>query len=1001
LEDADFQNGTIHDKTGVALTLKVNRLTGDIPHALENAYSIDILTGNVFQCVDYSKLPHEDPAYRYYVCGSDELNQSMIAFVSLLVGLAVCFLFFAAIYYRVRLPEERVWTNLSSLLSRIRATAGYVVEYTNTIGVQVDSLKPPVHALRPHSDKYPNYLHFLSSLNLLRRIFLRICAVVLLCCLPVYLLYYLLNTETSEYSTHTDRYAWITTTAFLSGQTPAVTLFCMWMTLCSVLVGYVLLLYNVTYKSSITTALRSKLLSMSSGRSSTERESECTVASSDLAHPLAPEFPATVTDDTAPEEVSGLSSLLPRQSSVQRRSDSTAVTQRELRVRYSETVTEFPAAPLPYEPPTTSHTRDKMSASSPARSSSAASSSTLPLYAQSAESSAAAQSVMYAGDERPATEDASLLDDKPVPQGRKSSTTTPTNAGRSPSVSARSTRSDSLFKSLKDSSITFSQRLSEMFTVVVKKVNFLSILPMSVCFLMNAVAAITANVVYVCVMYSDIPSVAMFLVQISMAAFKLFWNLFVVRKLISHIPYNKDSIRMHALMLIFNTLVAPCIASAFTDSACFKDLIFGSNTMTTSYAYESCLEAYQLYTDGEFTTICTHYAQTEYVTEYNPPFVYNYSCGSSILTSYIPVYIYSYTMLALILPLVFLALASTPTRYIPKFLLRQVDAILRPQDRTDTLTTPISALANGRPSGMAAVFVHFQHVFKARSVQALAVQHLTILLTFGMASPMLAIVVCAAIVVDTYTIQTLMIRYVEYQTKGSVFYDTFNTEGSGSNSSGSVRDSEHSVVSSLHSGHSDPASATASRADAENPSTVGGTIGTDTEAANERSSLLSLRDDSVASSSQNTLLEQIHEEERMCELDAICAGTWRCLRHTIWMVYYFCIVFYSALLFDVVGDSRGLMAAISVPISALIVAVFSRVMMATILTELRTLFLSREDAAYERLKAECGGEGSTPRTSESSSSRSGIDTSSGEGGLYRAASVAPSVVENDLTVPLV
>jgi hypothetical protein len=106
LEDADFQNGTIHDKTGVALTLKVNRLTGDIPHALENAYSIDILTGNVFQCVDYSKLPHEDPAYRYYVCGSDELNQSMIAFVSLMVGLAVCFLLFAAIYYRVRMPNK-------------------------------------------------------------------------------------------------------------------------------------------------------------------------------------------------------------------------------------------------------------------------------------------------------------------------------------------------------------------------------------------------------------------------------------------------------------------------------------------------------------------------------------------------------------------------------------------------------------------------------------------------------------------------------------------------------------------------------------------------------------------------------------------------------------------------------------------------------------------------------------------------------------------------------
>jgi hypothetical protein len=926
LEDADFQNGTIHDKTGVALTLKVNRLTGDIPHELENAYSIDILTGNVFQCVDYSKLPHEDPAYRYYVCGSDELNQSMIAFVSLLVGLAVCFLLFAAIYYRVRLPGERVWTNLSSLLSRIRATAGYVMEYTNTIGVQVDSLKPPVHALRPHSDKYPNYLHFLSSLNLLRRIFLRICLVVLLCCLPVYLLYYLLNTETSEYSTHTDRYAWITTTAFLSGQTPAITLFCMWMTLCSVLVGYVLFLYNVTYKSSITTALRSKLLSMSSGRSSTERESECTVASSDLAHPLAPEFPATVTDDTAPEEVSGFSSLLPRQSSVQRR------------VRYSEAVTEFPVAPLPYEPPAIAAAPGVVS----------------PLYRADPTAATQSGSVMFAEDERLTAVDGPLLGDERASQGRRSSTAAAANVAQSPSPSARPARSDSLSQRPKDSSVSFLQRFTEAFTVVTKKVNFLSILPMSVCFLMNAVAAITANVVYVSVMYSNIPSATIFFVQISMAAFKLFWNLFVVRKLISHVPYNKDSIRMHALMLIFNTLVAPCIASAFTDSACFKDLVFGSNTITTSYSYESCLEAYQYYFDGEFITTCTHYADVQYLKEYNPPFVYNYSCGSSILTSYIPVYIYSYTMLALILPLVFLALASTPTKYIPRFLLRQVDAILRPQDRTDTLATPISALANGRPSGMAAVFVHFQHVFKARSVQALAVQHLTILLTFGMASPMLAIVVCAAIVVDTYTIQTLMIRYVEYQTKGSVFYDTFNTEGSGANRTDSVRDTEFGVVNSLHRRQ------------------------TSLDAASDRRSLLSQEDDSVASSSsQDSLLEQIHEEERLCELDAICAGTWRCLRHTIWMVYYFCVVFYSALLFDVVGDSRGIMPAISVVISAFIVAVFCRVMMATILTELRTLFQSREDAAYERLKAEHDREGNTPLITANSGGRRGEVPGSG------------------------
>ena len=862
LQDAVLKNTSDPDAgQGVAITLKVNRLSGDVPMALENAYGIDVLTGNVFHCKDYSKLPHMDPAYHYYICGSDELNQSMTAFGVLTSLLLLGFLAVAALCYLFHGDSTNggVVRYVQELVQTVLAAWRYVIQYTTAVGVQVNINKPPLHPERPHCDKYPNYLHFLSSLNLIRRIFLCVAAFALCCCLPVYLLFYLLNTSSNEYSTHTDRYNWISTTVFLCGQTPAATLFAMWMTMCTVLVAYyILYLYNVTNKTSLSRSIGAKIQSLSSSG----RSSECTAIKQDVPlqytedDAVDEEFPLLVTEDTTLESVAARC-----------------------------------------------HSGDN---AAPARHSETAAVS--PTRAQAATNNSDKQ-----------------LQPKTITAPGSSS-----SSGRD---------------SLPSFSFSLFYRASELITVARRKVHVLSLLPMSVLFLLNALAIITANIVYVYVMLSNITATALFFVQVFMAAFKLLWNVFVVRKLISHVPYNKGSIRMHSLMLVFNSLVAPCFASAVTDSACFRDLIFGSDVMSTAYSYETCLEAYQEFSNGVYTTVCTHYADIEYVTEYNPPFVYNYSCGSSILTSYIPVYIYSYTMLALLLPLVFLALASAPTKYIPRFLLGQIDAILRPQDRADTLAPSAMNMGeNSRPSAIVDVFVRFQHVFKARSVQALSIQHLVILLTFGITSPVLALVICAAIVVDTYVIQTLMIRYVEYQSRRSVFFNSFNTSGSGSNSSGgSVRDSLNSANQSSRSGSAELDSSSEVPLDLKS-SSERGSLGS----SNHEESRIS---ESGASSANNSLIAQIYEEERMAELDLICSGTWRCMQHTAWLVYYCCAVFYSALLFDVVGDSRGLESALSVPLSALVVVVFFRLAMSTILTEARWLFKTDSDAAFAKYKA--------------------------------------------------
>lgn len=208
LEYAILKNDsdTSGNSDGVAINLEVNRLSGEIPGSLETAYGINILTGNVFHCKDYSKLPHHDPAYHYYVCGSDELNQSMISFAVIFGIIGVGFVAGALAYYSFKGHHHVALQKTYQLAGCIRCVVCYVLEYVTAVGIQLDPRVNPVHSQRPHADKFPHYLHFLSSLTLMRRIFIWIAVCIMLFCLPVYLLFYLMDTHDDEYSTHTDRY---------------------------------------------------------------------------------------------------------------------------------------------------------------------------------------------------------------------------------------------------------------------------------------------------------------------------------------------------------------------------------------------------------------------------------------------------------------------------------------------------------------------------------------------------------------------------------------------------------------------------------------------------------------------------------------------------------------------------------------------------------------------------------------------------------------------------
>jgi Leucine-rich repeat (LRR) protein len=73
-----------------SVTLDVNRLSGHIPITLMELYSINILQGNMFGCkFDHSDIPHHDPSYKSYDCGSDTVNETLYLYVAMLVVTAM------------------------------------------------------------------------------------------------------------------------------------------------------------------------------------------------------------------------------------------------------------------------------------------------------------------------------------------------------------------------------------------------------------------------------------------------------------------------------------------------------------------------------------------------------------------------------------------------------------------------------------------------------------------------------------------------------------------------------------------------------------------------------------------------------------------------------------------------------------------------------------------------------------------------------------------------
>jgi Leucine-rich repeat (LRR) protein len=120
---SDFNTTCAGDS--LALYLDVNRLSGNIPSSFLDVETISVLTGNLFECIGMASLPENDPSRRTYVCGSYQLNTALYVWMTAITVIGVMILGCYALL-RVSLVSKSFNTNVNSSAPAIEHSTSHL-----------------------------------------------------------------------------------------------------------------------------------------------------------------------------------------------------------------------------------------------------------------------------------------------------------------------------------------------------------------------------------------------------------------------------------------------------------------------------------------------------------------------------------------------------------------------------------------------------------------------------------------------------------------------------------------------------------------------------------------------------------------------------------------------------------------------------------------------------------------------------------------------------------
>ena len=250
-------------------------------------------------------------------------------------------------------------------------------------------------------------------------------------------------------------------------------------------------------------------------------------------------------------------------------------------------------------------------------------------------------------------------------------------------------------------------------------------------FLINLVVVGAVNGAYVYTTLIKLSSSSRLGIQIAVAAFKFCYSFGVLPSyLLRPIGDSKQGTGILLSASLMNSLLIPCAVTALTSPSCFQGLLVEPDEITSSYSYRQCSAHMQLTAS---LSVCVGYEQQVVdVVPLVPPFAYNYDCSSTVLAAYVPVYLILYAFLIL-LPLGELALFQNVHRSnVHEVFHRLCPGIVWQDAWMDDADA--SESSGNRKRNM-------RSLLRVQSIAVAVAHRAAMLLTFGLCSPVLALVI--------------------------------------------------------------------------------------------------------------------------------------------------------------------------------------------------------------------------------------------------------------------
>lgn len=313
-------------------------------------------------------------------------------------------------------------------------------------------------------------------------------------------------------------------------------------------------------------------------------------------------------------------------------------------------------------------------------------------------------------------------------------------------------------------------------------------------FLVNFLIVLIVNICYIYSTTVDMPKAFNFLLVLSVSCFKIGWNDFAILKILmpmltsttagtnnNAVLPNKnfclsDSLKQKFItsLIIVNNILIPFIANAFVHSNCFYYMVELSPQIVVNYAFITCKK----FSYSNHIVTCVETTEHSRSVAYQPPFVYSYQCSSTLLNDFVNVFIFRYAITGVLKPFLWILLLlrrATDKKFVPidkandissekTVILSPLHADSKEGNKGNVLDGHPSSreqtIVDEVPSGILGNQIAISEVYNRSVYNIILVGDLSIFCTFGIAFPLLGMIIATAVFFQSVYMQLLYGKFI-------------------------------------------------------------------------------------------------------------------------------------------------------------------------------------------------------------------------------------------------